>query len=80
MGIGTPFSGRENVLRWLGGSNRARNSVLPSWYPRTPLRDITIVVRIERNFGSKESISCCHWAHSRMSTNRPNKDHWKQYS
>ncbi|KAM7265482.1 hypothetical protein ACFE04_003165 [Oxalis oulophora] len=44
--------GRENTLR-MSGSRRARGSgsrsVLPSWYPRTPLRDITAVVRaIER--------------------------------
>ncbi|KAG5252815.1 hypothetical protein OIU78_019897 [Salix suchowensis] len=31
------------------GRGRGSNSVLPSWYPRTPLRDITAIVRaIER--------------------------------
>uniref|UniRef100_A0A7N0V2C3 Protein POLYCHOME n=1 Tax=Kalanchoe fedtschenkoi TaxID=63787 RepID=A0A7N0V2C3_KALFE len=38
--------GRENVVA--GGTGRrlwGRASVLPSWYPRTPLRDITHVVR-----------------------------------
>ncbi|CAM8895878.1 unnamed protein product [Rhodiola kirilowii] len=48
---GSPASvGRENVGVG-GGSRRVRGSgsVLPSWYPRTPLRDITHVVRaIER--------------------------------
>ncbi|PRQ43886.1 hypothetical protein RchiOBHm_Chr3g0473181 [Rosa chinensis] len=44
--------GRENVLL-AGSSSRRRgrgsNSVLPSWYPRTPLRDITAITRaIER--------------------------------
>ncbi|XP_010524304.1 PREDICTED: protein POLYCHOME-like [Tarenaya hassleriana] len=50
----TPFrlpQGRENTpagaaRRRMG---RASTSVLPSWYPRTPLRDITAIVRaIER--------------------------------
>ncbi|KAF5737334.1 hypothetical protein HS088_TW13G00213 [Tripterygium wilfordii] len=45
-------AGRENVPP-VGSARRGRgrvtNSVLPSWYPRTPLRDITAVVRaIER--------------------------------
>ncbi|KAM7500216.1 hypothetical protein LguiA_024630 [Lonicera macranthoides] len=45
--------GRENTPAGSGrrGRGRARgsNSVLPSWYPRTPLQDITAVVRaIER--------------------------------
>ncbi|KAK9290044.1 hypothetical protein L1049_008207 [Liquidambar formosana] len=48
---GSSTVGRENspagtVRR---GRGRSTNSVLPSWYPRTPLRDITAVVRaIER--------------------------------
>ncbi|KAF9664690.1 hypothetical protein SADUNF_Sadunf16G0044500 [Salix dunnii] len=34
------------------GRGRGSNSVLPSWYPRTPLRDITTIVRaIERRGG-----------------------------
>lgn len=28
------------------GRGRESNSVLPSWYPRTPLRDITAIVRV----------------------------------
>ncbi|KAJ9167653.1 hypothetical protein P3X46_019268 [Hevea brasiliensis] len=51
----TQAIGRENtpigsVRRGNGsGRGRASNSVLPSWYPRTPLRDITAIVRaIER--------------------------------
>lgn len=43
--------GRENVM--IGGSGGRRKeswsrsrSALPSWYPRTPLRDITHVVRV----------------------------------
>ncbi|KAF5750681.1 hypothetical protein HS088_TW03G01020 [Tripterygium wilfordii] len=49
----TPVTaGRENVPP-MGSARRGRgrvtSSVLPSWYPRTPLRDITAVVRaIER--------------------------------
>ncbi|XP_004288146.1 PREDICTED: protein POLYCHOME-like [Fragaria vesca subsp. vesca] len=50
FGMMTP--GRENTPP-VGGSSRRRgqrsNSVLPSWYPRTPLRDITAITRaIER--------------------------------
>ncbi|KAF5473333.1 hypothetical protein F2P56_009951 [Juglans regia] len=48
---GTPASGRENSQSTRRGSARGRrgSSVLPSYYPRTPLRDITSVVRaIER--------------------------------
>ncbi|GAV63923.1 hypothetical protein CFOL_v3_07441 [Cephalotus follicularis] len=49
----TPVTGRENRPINAGitrrGRGRATSSVLPSWYPRTPLRDITSVVRaIER--------------------------------
>uniref|UniRef100_A0A1J3JMM7 Protein POLYCHOME n=1 Tax=Noccaea caerulescens TaxID=107243 RepID=A0A1J3JMM7_NOCCA len=43
--------GRENVSLGVARRGRARasNSVLPSWYPRTPLRDVSAVVRaIER--------------------------------
>lgn len=44
--------GRENTPSTGGrrGRGRLTNSGLPSWYPRTPLRDITAVVRaIERS-------------------------------
>lgn len=48
----SPLGGRENSPiqgRARRGRGRATGSVLPSWYPRTPLRDITFVVRaIER--------------------------------
>ncbi|KAJ7976842.1 protein POLYCHOME-like [Quillaja saponaria] len=47
----SPIFSRENSQPGTSrrGRGRARNSVLPSWYPRTPLRDITAVVRaIER--------------------------------
>lgn len=46
-----PLTGRENTPV-TGGVGRGRvrgrptNSVLPSWYPRTPFRDITPVVRV----------------------------------
>lgn len=43
----TPLVGRENTPPG-GSARRGRgrpDSVLPSWYPRTPLRDITTVVR-----------------------------------
>lgn len=45
---GTPASGRENAnsFRRMSGRVRPGSSVLPSWYPRTPLRDITAVVRV----------------------------------
>ncbi|XP_059298521.1 protein POLYCHOME isoform X1 [Lycium ferocissimum] len=51
VGIGMPRNGnsarvigRENISQGRGG-----HSVLPSWYPRTPLRDITSILRaIER--------------------------------
>ncbi|KAF2287281.1 hypothetical protein GH714_039532 [Hevea brasiliensis] len=46
---------REHATNWKWkagnsrGRGRASNSSLPSWYPRTPLRDITAIVRaIER--------------------------------
>ncbi|GAA0175843.1 hypothetical protein LIER_28939 [Lithospermum erythrorhizon] len=45
--IGSPAigSGSENVFP--GGSRgRASGSILPSWYPRRPLQDITSVVRV----------------------------------
>jgi len=40
--------GRENMSLGVTRRGRARasNSVLPSWYPRTPLRDISAVVRV----------------------------------
>ncbi|KAJ6747407.1 PROTEIN POLYCHOME [Salix koriyanagi] len=46
-GSRTPL-GRENIPP-PGSARRRRgrgsNSVLPAWYPRTPLRDVTAVVR-----------------------------------
>lgn len=49
---GTPLIGRENmpVTGRVGrgrGRGRPTNSVLPSWYPRAPLGDITPVVRVK---------------------------------
>ncbi|XP_052174666.1 protein POLYCHOME-like [Diospyros lotus] len=43
----SPAAGRENMPQGSvrRGRRRSTNSVLPSWYPRTPLRDITAVVR-----------------------------------
>ena len=40
--------GRENMSLGVTRRGRARasNSVLPSWHPRTPLRDISAVVRV----------------------------------
>lgn len=40
--------GRENMSLGVTrrGRGRALTSVLPSWYPRTPLRDISAVVRV----------------------------------
>ncbi|XP_027351083.1 protein POLYCHOME [Abrus precatorius] len=41
--------GRENTPLVTPRRGRGRGSVLPSWYPRTPLRDITVLSRaIER--------------------------------
>lgn len=51
----SPVVGRENMgsRSFRRGRGRSTNSVLPSWYPRTPLRDITAVVRaIERRRAS----------------------------
>ena len=46
---GSSSAGRENVpplgSGWRG-RGRATNSPLPSWYPRTPLRDITAIIRV----------------------------------
>ena len=45
----SPLFGRENTPATGSGRRgrgRSGNSVLPSWYPRTPLRDITHVVRV----------------------------------
>ncbi|KAF7146620.1 hypothetical protein RHSIM_Rhsim04G0098700 [Rhododendron simsii] len=45
----SPVVGRENMGSRAFRRGRGRsmmNSVLPSWYPRTPLRDITAVVRV----------------------------------
>lgn len=41
--FGVP-TGRENTPPF--GSARRGRSVLPAWYPRTPLRDITAIVRV----------------------------------
>jgi len=45
---GSPATGRENTPSTSRGSgrDRPRGSVLPSWYPRVPLQDITWVVRV----------------------------------
>lgn len=41
--------GRQNISPAGQGRSQGRHSVLPAWYPRTPLRDITSIVRaIER--------------------------------
>lgn len=43
-------SGRDiaqSSRRW-SGRGMHRNSMLPFWYPRTPLRDITAVVRVRK--------------------------------
>lgn len=44
------MSGRENrtpgMMARRSGGSRGRGSRLPSWYPRTPLRDITAIVRV----------------------------------
>jgi len=55
-GLGTPRGrggrtplGRENIPppgSARRGRGRGSNSVLPAWYPRTPLRDVTAVVRV----------------------------------
>ncbi|CAN8254444.1 unnamed protein product [Cochlearia groenlandica] len=53
--------GRENVPMVYGrcGRGRASSIVLPSWYPRTPLRDITHVIRaIERKRRACMGVGC----------------------
>lgn len=61
----SPLFGRENTSA-IGSSRRGRgrsgNSVLPSWYPRTPLRDITHVVRVK-------NIQFCYFLYDRPSYN-----------
>ncbi|XP_010554851.1 PREDICTED: protein POLYCHOME-like [Tarenaya hassleriana] len=58
----TPFRlphGRENTPVGAARHRRGRvsTSVLPSWYPRTPLRDITAIVRaIERRRASMRGV------------------------
>ena len=43
----TPAASRDNVPgSGRNGGGGSASSVLPSWYPRTPLRDITAVVRV----------------------------------
>ncbi|XP_022842253.1 protein POLYCHOME [Olea europaea var. sylvestris] len=47
--------GQENISPTVGRGRGGRGSVLPYWYPRTPLRDITSVVRaIERRSRLRE--------------------------
>lgn len=50
----SPVVGRENMGSgsFRRGRGRSTNSVLPSWYPRTPLRDITAVVRVNDSLNS----------------------------
>lgn len=45
---GSPSAARENAPMGTArrGRTRTTTSVLPSWYPRTPLRDITAIVRV----------------------------------
>lgn len=38
--------GRENTSLGVARRGRPRASVLPSWYPRTPLCDVSAVVRV----------------------------------
>lgn len=42
----TRVIGRQNISPAGQGRSRGRHSVLPAWYPRTPLRDITAIVRV----------------------------------
>lgn len=44
--------GRENVSHTGRRLLRARDSVLPSWYPRRPLQDITYITRVRVNCNS----------------------------
>ncbi|XP_039017235.1 protein POLYCHOME-like [Hibiscus syriacus] len=57
---GFPSIGRENTPLTVTGHGRGRgtSSVLPSWYPRPPLNDITAVVRaIERRRARSEGLT-----------------------
>ncbi|XP_039130198.1 protein GIGAS CELL1 [Dioscorea cayenensis subsp. rotundata] len=47
---------KENLPPWR--SARRRRSPLPAWYPRTPLRDITVIVRaLERSRARMEAAA-----------------------
>ncbi|KAK8554181.1 hypothetical protein V6N12_031152 [Hibiscus sabdariffa] len=42
----SPAMGRENTPLTGRGRERGTGSLLPSWYPRSPLNDITAVLRV----------------------------------
>lgn len=50
--LNTPIGSSQRGRGRGRGRGRSTNSVLPSWYPRTPLRDITAVVRV---------LNSCHF-------------------
>ena len=56
----TPATGSGRRGRGRRGRGRSGNTVLPSWYPRTPLRDITHVVRVK-------NIQFCNFLYNRPS-------------
>lgn len=45
-GVNRSLVGKENQRPKNLRKGQGRGSVLPSWYPRTPLRDITAIVRV----------------------------------
>lgn len=43
----TPSSNKENVPpAWAVATTQKRRSTLPEWYPRSPLRDITSIIKV----------------------------------
>lgn len=70
----SPTDNKENIppttARHLA---RQRKSPLPHWYPRTPLRDITVVVNVSKSFSILNlpcrnifAFICMHKEHTRQ--------------
>ncbi|KAL7097991.1 hypothetical protein ACP275_10G177500 [Erythranthe tilingii] len=55
----TAITGQENLSPMVGSGRGGGGSILPPWYPRKPLQDITAVVRaIERRRALSEESEC----------------------
>ncbi|KAL6634653.1 hypothetical protein ACP70R_027324 [Stipagrostis hirtigluma subsp. patula] len=56
--VPSPSSNKENVPPvWVARATPKRRSPLPDWYPRTPLRDITSIVKAVERRRSRLSIA-----------------------